>query len=174
MYWNVPISAGQTGYIIDGRSRGCNSELVDGSIDQGRISVSGCISSRAEENWVSWMRECVWCLASSQAFYAFERSVQITVIVVCHHRFDLQLQSDGRAAGLAIKPGRLAPRRQNAVFEQKQKDVHRIYRGAFIRALLAPRIKGKVMLSQATEVDLLWWCQPRKSEHRLKQALFTS
>lgn len=32
---------------------------VDGSIDQERIWLSGCITSRAAENWVNWMTECV-------------------------------------------------------------------------------------------------------------------
>lgn len=140
MDWNVPISTGQTGYIIEGRSRGRNSELVWWWLHRSREDLGLRVfdafailpAERGRTGSTGW--QCVWRRASSQAFEAFERSVQITVTVVFRHRFDLQLQSDSRAAESEIKPGRSVPlgQTQECCFEPKQRDAHGVDRSAFI------------------------------------------
>lgn len=94
---------------------------------------------------------CVWRRASSQAFEAFERSEQITVTVVFRHRFDLQLQSDSRAADSEIKPCRSVPPgpTEEGCFEPKQRDVHGVDRSAFICAGVAC-VEQKVTLEETS------------------------
>lgn len=65
-------------------------------------AFAGLLAERRRTGSTGWRR--VWRRASSQAFEAFERSEQITVTVVFRHRFDLQLQSDSRAADSEINP----------------------------------------------------------------------
>lgn len=62
----VPISTGQTGNIIDGKSRGCNSELDCWWLHRSRKDFSlrmnyavTAFATRALGNWVNCMTECV-------------------------------------------------------------------------------------------------------------------
>lgn len=88
---------------------------VDGSIDQGRISVSECFPPlpfcRRSVGELGQLDDgvCVWRQASSQAFEAFVRSEQTAVAAVRRRRFDLRRRSDSRAAGSEMTPGPSAP-----------------------------------------------------------------
>lgn len=155
---NVPISRGQTVCIIDGESRGCNSELVCWWLHRSGEDLARRMhhASRAWENWVNRMTECVWRRASSRAFQASERSEQITVIVARHRRFDLQLPSDSRAGEAGLKPGRTVPPWQEGecCFEQKYRDVEGIHRSCFVCTVLPWQSNGK-WSCQVMEPDLV-------------------
>ena len=144
---------------------------VDGSIDQQRISVSECIipspclpPERRRTGSTGWLSDCV-CgmgLCSSEAFEAFDRSKQITVIVVYHLWFDLRLQNDAEADNqtqCTINPFPCDSWKK-AVVEQKQRCVQRIYISCFICIVLAEtkkKKKRKKLLSSAPG-NRIWPC----------------
>jgi len=102
MKGNVPISTGQTIHKIDTRRGGCNSELDHWNSHQSRKDFSlrmkdaiTMFATRVSQNWVNWMTECVWHWASTKSvFKTFDRSKQITAIVVYYLGFDVWLQND--------------------------------------------------------------------------------